>query len=246
MAIDPTELVGALSSQTSHPRVFPHPEGIRGGTLAAIVGAPALPHLTPLSFNDATGFYNVWSAAESGIYTITSNATPATAGTFTLTVLGETTAAIAFDATAAAVQAAIEDLGQVDIGDVVAVQTTGTDLGDASAVVTITFGGNLAGVDVNMTADFSGLTGNPHVLAETTAGGGADTAKIDAFLWSPTGDQATDATDEIVISTFRKGIIHRDDVPIPTGESQGGLDAALKQQHLSYLGIEVQGLAGVH
>lgn len=45
--------------------------------------------------------------------------TGATAGTFTLTVAGQTTSAIAYNATAAAVQSALEALTNIEIGDVV-------------------------------------------------------------------------------------------------------------------------------
>jgi len=243
MALKQTDLVGSKTFQTDNLRFVPFEDGIQPGTLAAISGAPSLAHGTPLA-HDGTDWI-VWSAAENAEYTITADATPASGGDFTLTFNGETTAVIAFDATAADVQAAIEALGQVDIGDVTAVQTVGTDLGDANAVVTITFGGNLAGVDVNGTADFSGLTGNAHVLAETTEGGDAAASKIKGFLWTPLSAHASDASDETTIQVFKRGRVDRDDVPVPSGETQGDLDTALKQLALREAGITVTGLAGV-
>ena len=51
--------------------------------------------------------------------TQTVRVTNATGGTFTLTFDGQTTAPIAFNATAAAIQAALEALSNIEPGDVV-------------------------------------------------------------------------------------------------------------------------------
>lgn len=75
----------------------------------------------------------------------------ATGGTFTLTYDGQTTGAIAFDATSATVQTALLALNNLAPGDVVVT-------GDGPH--TITFGGTLAGTDVDLiTADDALLTG---------------------------------------------------------------------------------------
>lgn len=93
----------------------------------------------------------------------------ATAGTFTISCDGETTAAIAYDATAAAVQAALEALSNIDPGDVM---VTGGPL--PGTAVVISFGGRHAGKDVpEITIDDSGLTGATVTIATTTAGGSA-------------------------------------------------------------------------
>lgn len=93
-------------------------------------------------------------------------ATGATAGTFTLTFDGETTAAIAYTANAAAVQSALEALSNINPGDV-------TVAGGAlpGTATTITFGGQYANTNVpQMTADSSGLTGGTVAVSTTTAG----------------------------------------------------------------------------
>jgi hypothetical protein len=93
-------------------------------------------------------------------------ATGATAGNFTLTFDGETTANIAYNANAAAVQSALEALSNINPGDV-------TVAGGAlpGTAVTITFGGQYANTNVpQMTADSSGLTGGTAVVSTTTAG----------------------------------------------------------------------------
>lgn len=93
-----------------------------------------------------------------------------TGGTFTLTVNGETTAGIAWNAAAAAVVTALEALPSIDPGDVSA--TGGALPGTA---VDVTFIGRYAGINQpQMTANGAGLTGGSPVITITTvtAGGG--------------------------------------------------------------------------
>ena len=79
----------------------------------------------------------------------------ATGGTFTLTFSGQTTAPIAFNATAAQVQAALEALSNVGSGNL---SVTGGDVNTSPVV--ITFIGVYAGVDVpTFSADATALTG---------------------------------------------------------------------------------------
>jgi hypothetical protein len=97
--------------------------------------------------------------------TIQVTGTP-TGGTFKLSVNGEVTAAIAFDADAATVQAALVALSNIAAGDVVVTGTT---------TKTITFGGAYSGVDVpTIELANNSLTGgsSPTVAIATTAAGG--------------------------------------------------------------------------
>lgn len=92
-----------------------------------------------------------------------------TAGTFTITYSGQTTAAIAFDATAAQIQTALEALSNLVPGDVVVsggpIQTT---------PVVIVFQGTLKGTNVaQVTIDSTGLTGGTYVPSTLIAGGAA-------------------------------------------------------------------------
>lgn len=92
-------------------------------------------------------------------YTLTANATPPTAGTYTLTHSGNTTAGIAFGATPATVQTALEGLASIGAGQVVVSLTTaGPTTATANTVYTIEFRGLLAGQAVTLTGTFTGLT----------------------------------------------------------------------------------------
>lgn len=90
----------------------------------------------------------------------------ASAGTLTLTFGGQTTAGIAYNATAAAVKTALEALSSIDVGDVL---VTGGPFGTAPVVVEFT--GAHGQTDVAaITADSTGLTGGTVTIATTQAG----------------------------------------------------------------------------
>jgi len=98
------------------------------------------------------------------------------AGTFTLTFNGQTTGALAFDASAADVEAALNGLSTIGgVGGSVTVTLAGSDY-------TITFGGNLAGADVT-------------ALVPTPAGGASATL-------TTTQDGAAGATGLYTIDLF--------------------------------------------
>lgn len=87
----------------------------------------------------------------------------ATGGTFTLTFDTQTTAAIAFDAAASAVQTALEALTNIEPGDV---GVTGGPLN--TAPVAVTFKGQYAGVDVPAMTATGSLTGTGAAVTVTT------------------------------------------------------------------------------
>lgn len=248
MVLQPQELFGDEVSQTPNLRAFPYQDGIKPGTLKQFAADTELPNLTPLFYDDASGVWDVWAGQTNEVNTITANATAGTGGTFTLTVNGVTSAAIPYNATAAAVQAALEAMSNIAPGDVVAVATTGANLGVNSAVVTLNWGGTFAGQNVAITGDFTGITGNDHVLATTTQGGSAlsDGSLIDGFLWAPAEPHLALLAGETTIQVFRMGVIHAADVPVPSGESQADLNEALLGSSLREKGINIQGLVGVH
>ena len=107
------------------------------------------------------------SAGTNAVQTVTITGTP-TGGSITLTFEGRTTAAIAFDAAAADVQAALIALDCVATGDVVG---SGGPFPDSAVV--LTFGGNYAKTPVSALTASSALTGgtSPAVsVAQTTPG----------------------------------------------------------------------------
>lgn len=130
-----------------------------GEVLAKITSGPEAGKVGP--FQRGSGAAG--TAAVNEVQTIGLGA--ASAGTVTITFNGETTAAIAFNATAAQVKAALETLNGINPGDVA---VTG---GPFPGVLTLTFGGALAGQDLpQITATPTGLTGGTVTIATTTAG----------------------------------------------------------------------------
>ncbi len=93
----------------------------------------------------------------------------ATGGTFTLTFDGQTTAPIAFNATNAVTQAALEALSNINPGDIL---VTGNAVNTANQ--TVAFRGQYAETNVNqITGSAAGLTGTgtPNVTTATTVAG---------------------------------------------------------------------------
>lgn len=101
------------------------------------------------------------------VQTLTITGSP-TGGTFTISFEGQTTAGVAFDATAADVKNALEALSNIAVGDL----TAGGGPLPGSAV-TITFGGTHAKENVSLMTTTDSLTGGTSPAsswAETTAG----------------------------------------------------------------------------
>ena len=99
------------------------------------------------------------------VQTLSKTGTP-TAGTFTLTYSGQTTAAIAWNATAATIKAALEALSNIAVGDV---SVSGGPLPNTAVV--ITFKGALANTNVGaLVVDSTSVTGGTFAIATTTEG----------------------------------------------------------------------------
>jgi hypothetical protein len=120
----------------------------------------------------------------------------ATGGTFTLTFSGQTTTAIAYNATAATILAALEALSNINPGDIV---VTGGPA--ASSPVVVEFRGQYLATDVpQMTASGTGLTGTGAAVTvtttrsasnEQTAVDGAVTVALRGFTGDPVSAAAS-------------------------------------------------------
>lgn len=125
----------------------------------------------PLGKNTTSGLYEPYAPVSNEVQTLTVTGAP-TGGTFTITFSGQTTGAIAYNATAAVVQTALEALSNVAPGGV-------TVTGNAGGPWTLTYGGQYLGEDVaavTTTESFTGGTTPDITIATTTAGGTAATA----------------------------------------------------------------------
>jgi hypothetical protein len=164
--------------------------GLTGGTTPA----PSVANTTP-------------GLAVADVQTVSVSGNP-TAGTFTLTFGGQTTAAIPFNATSAQVQAALVGLAAIGTADVVC---AGGPLTAAS--VTITFAGQLApGPQPLITSVATGLVGagSPNAtIAHTTPGQGVatfvlpvdeDNAVIPNLSWDPTRFVLLDTASQSALS----------------------------------------------
>jgi hypothetical protein len=141
--------------------------------------------LAKITSGSGVGLYGPYAGATAEVQTVTITGTP-TGGTFTLTFQGETTAAIAYNATASAVEAALEALSVINAGDVAV--TGGPGPGTA---YTVTFGGQYHGENVaQMTTSGASLTGGstPASAVTTGTGGGSSATNgletPEGFLWN--------------------------------------------------------------
>lgn len=111
--------------------------------------------------------------ATNEVQTITMSAT---GGTFTLTVGGETTAALAYNATNTDVRDALLALGSVDTGDIAVSGSVGTYV--------LTYGADYAGRQVPLAViDSSSLTGGSATIVRTTPGHPATADVLGLDLW---------------------------------------------------------------
>lgn len=226
--------------------------GTRVGTLAAQSGAPTLPYGCPLAFDESVSHWTVYTQpSDAASFTIMAGSTAASGGTFLLIVDG-LAVQIAFDATAAQIQAEVNAV-LADAGKsftVAAVATTGTDLGDNDAVVTLTFSEDAGAPSVEL--DDSDLTGAAHVLAAVDAGTQLNgTDRIRGFVGDGNGLE-TDASGEVQVLVIVDAELHRDDINTAAmraflggSPSEGELDTALKDPELRKLRLDIVGLAGV-
>lgn len=167
------------------------------------------------------GKYGPYAASPSEIQTLTRTST---GGTITLTFQGETTAAISASAagfTAAAVEAALEALSNVDAADV-------TVTGAAGGPLSVTFGGQYVGQNVDvLVVDNTSATGGTIVAATGTAGGGAGSGGLEVaqgFLVASIAiDPLAAATSDIIAALYWHGEVDESFLP-----ASNGLDAAAK------------------
>lgn len=243
MTTENRELFTQGTAQDPHPRIAPiHSSSKR---FKPVSGGPTLAQGTPVAYDTNADGWVAWSAAVSEVTSITAATTTATDGTFTLTINGVTTGTIDHDADAAAIKAAIVASGAADIDDLTVVDSGG-GLAANDGVATITWGGDLAGQVLTITADFGSLVGNAHTLAEETAGVDSyDAHTIRGFVLAADGIVLNDTGgDDVLGEVMTHGSIHYDDITVPTGETEANMKAALKDGPGSR-GLVIQGLIDV-
>lgn len=239
MSLQATELY-ATNTRTGQPRAAI--TRIRPKSFAS--GSGTLAKLTPVTKNTSTGFYQAWATPVSQVETITKAGT-VTSGTFTVTIDGQASAAIAWNASNAVILAALEAMPNIQPGDVVL--TGGGVAGVSTGALTLTFAGSKTGRSMVISTGSGSLGGGgTYDAAIVTAGVetvGTGLDKITGFVWPDA--VVLSGSGEVIGNVALAGIIHRDDVPLVSPVIQAGLDAALKDNDLRKLGFEIQGLAGV-
>ncbi|MBF9135318.1 hypothetical protein I0C86_41445 [Plantactinospora sp. S1510] len=148
--------------------------------------------IAKITSGTGTGLYGPYAGSTSEAQTVTITGTP-TGGTFTLTWDGQTSGAIAYNATASAVQTALEAMSNINPGDV----SVSGGPGPGTPYV-VAFAGRYVGDNVpQMTASGASLTGgsSPAVGVTTTTAGGSGSSNgleiPDGFLFNSTHVRST-------------------------------------------------------
>lgn len=237
MSLSPTEI---LQTVTAPAKLRAIPKEIRPKSFAA--GSGTLAILTLVCQAASTGFWQLWTALVSEIDTLTKSGTY-TGGTYTLTVDGATTAAIAWNANNVAILAALNALPNIAPGDVVV--SGGGAAGISTGAVTLTFGGKKAGRAMTNSVDATNITGGGSITyAVSTAGVEAPTGTENptGFIWPDPLVLASGG--QTISNVMVAGIVNRNDVPL-NGVTQGAVDAALASLEFRKLDFTVEGLVGV-
>lgn len=176
-----------------------------------------VPSGASLGQNSTTKRYGPYGGTTEEIQSVTVTGGP-TGGTYTLTFNGQTTAAIAFNATAAAVQAALVALSNVGVGGVAVT-------GVAGGPYAVTFQGALANTNVAQMTATASLTGGstPGVTVATTTGGGTDagTGGLEVFRGFLAATKVVRAGGHVDAALYYKGRVYEDLLP-----EDGGFDPA--------------------
>ena len=236
MAYATRELYTAGSDITPPVRVYP--KLVMPKTFAAVGAAPTYERLTPVAYNTSVDKWVRWTGLTD--FESASIAVDATGGTFTITIEGQATAAIAFNATAAAVQAAVELLPGIGPGDLAV--TGGPGVAGGGTPYVITWGGRYQGTDAPpVTTGAGSLTGGAGTAAVTTTAGvaknGADI--IRGFVWPDA--VVIDASNDVLANVLLAGDVDYNDVVLFAGEVAASLKNALRVG-LRERGITITGL----
>ncbi|WP_298869235.1 LamG-like jellyroll fold domain-containing protein [uncultured Gimesia sp.] len=137
----------------------------------------------------------------------------ATGGTFTLTFGGQTTSALAYNASAATLETAFEGLGSVGSGN-------GTVTGDAGGPYTIEFTGALAATDVALiTTDASSLTGSANEVQTITI---LNAPTGGTFTLSYDGESTTALAYNASAATIEAALLALNSIPSASVSCGGG------------------------
>lgn len=211
----------ASAFTTKGPQLRVIPETVMPKSFALGTGNIAV--LTPLVYNKATDRWQVWHVRTWQVTDVVKSGT-VSGGTYTLAINNKVTTAIAYNANAATVQAALLALGDMHTGDVV---VTGGPLN--SAALTLTFGGNLDRQDVIVAINPASLTGGGSA-AIVDPGSGASVAalkvtNVAGFVWPE--DVVLAAANDVIGNVLMEATLHFDDIVLPAGETSDNLKLAL-------------------
>lgn len=206
------------------------------------LGSGTLAILTPMAMDKSTGFLEPWAPPVTEVTTITKTGT-VSGGTYTITVDGVASAAIAYNASNATILAALTAMSNIGPEDVVL--SGGGAAGVSTGALTLTWAGRFKGQNIAVTTGSGSLTGGgTYDVAEATAGVDKlnGLGNIHSFVWP---DAVTlDGTGEVLGNVLMSGTIHVSDIPLVSPVLLTTLKTALREDSVRAKGFLFQGLTG--
>lgn len=232
MALEPKELVNYSAEN-----IFAtYPQVSMNDQITAVFGVVSvetvLTYCTPVGYNEVTGFYGKWVAPDPTTLSVDTGG--ATGGTFTVTVNGQATSAIAYNATTDTVEAELLGLGY------------SVSVALASGVYTISFS-----ADPQLTAlptvsgSVASLTGATDAAATATEGTATyGTHIIRGFIWPEEVSLSTDyqVHGQVMVSGR---IPYRYIAKTVASADEPALQAELKRSALGR-GLIIEDLVNIH
>jgi hypothetical protein len=164
----------------------------------------------------ATKLHGPYNGTSEEVQTVTEGGSGLTS--FTLTFSGQTTAAIPAAATAAQVQAALEALSNIAVGDVVVT-------GNAGGPYTVKFQGSKANTDVaQMTATPTGGTGTVTVATATAGGAAVDVGGLGTSEGHLLNDQKVEHGRKYHVALVHGGTVDRRYLPAGNHDASAEAD----------------------
>ena len=244
MSLKPVEIYVEATDQFSTQKIF-ECKMVKNVTFAAVDVAETLGILTPIAYNESTGYWVKWAKPTQDVDTI-SVTTDYTGGTWTITVDGNTTGNLSNAASAAQVLAAIVALPNVAVGDftVVELAAGGMDVDLGGFTVTASDQGNFRGIPVALSITVSSLTGGTGAALDSTVAGIASNGTDVPRALTNGNSIGLYVTYQTTGEVMWEGKANINDIVVDSSDLSDFEYIAKKT--FRGLGINIEGLTGVH
>lgn len=226
LALTTTKITGRGQSFAAEFPIDVRPITLDADLVLATYTDGVIPAGATLGLNPTTKRYGPYAGTSDEVQTITITGSP-TGGTWIPTFAAVNGAAVAFNATAASLQATLEAMSSIGVGNILVT-------GSAGGPYTLTFRGALADTNTAQFTSTPSLTGgtSPTVVHATTTAGGADLASngMQIARGHLLSGAFVRAGKHVAAALYYKGRIFEDLLP-----ANGGFDANAKADLANFI-----------